>query len=246
MTEPTDRLLLRVGAASHIGARHHNADAFGYIEDTATGEWCWAVADGIGDRPDAADAAHRAVHAAVTAGSAKSAETAMLAAADALAADSADKPEADCVLAVAIQQGESAVEIAWTGDIRCYRYDAAGLTLLTTDHTVGQHMRSSGGPVQAAEAGKYDHIVTTTVATARRDGFSITITDAGFLGLLLVSDGVGKVLEDRMIAGMFTEYGRDPQACAEQLVAEAVRLSGEDADNATALAVIPAGGGACP
>ncbi|MBP2478692.1 protein phosphatase [Crossiella equi] len=239
MSEPDPPRAVCQGAATHPGSRRHNADSSAHDTDPETGMSCWAVADGIGDRLDAGEAAHTAATTSARCGVVDGAGAGLLAAADALADPDVEWPRANCVLVVAAQRSGGRIDIAWAGDARCYRYAAGELTLLTRDHTAGEWMRRSGDPDRVARAHRYDHIVTTTVATARRDGHDRVSTDDDFDALLLCSDGIGKVLPDEDIVALLDEHAADPQHCAEHLVAAAVAEAGPDADNATALVVFP-------
>ncbi|MCO1575353.1 serine/threonine protein phosphatase [Crossiella sp. SN42] len=238
MSVPGPSLRVLLGAATHIGGRRRNADAFDFTSDSATGRGCWAVADGIGDRTAVAAAAQHAAKVATAAGAREGAQAGLLAAATALADPVAEWPENNCVMVVAAREPGGRIGIAWTGDARCYRFDGTELALLTADHTVGQRMRESGQQGQVAEAEEFDHIVTTTVGTAHRDGHGSADTSDDFTALLLCSDGIGKVLSHQHITALLTEFASNPQTCADRLVADAVAAAGKKADNATALVVI--------
>jgi hypothetical protein len=77
---------------------------------------------------------------------------------------------AAAVIAIAEPDGPAAV--AWIGDCRAYQWDGAALRQYTTDHTMGQQLRASGG-VAVEFAQTHDHWLLTglrgaTAATVRQ------------------------------------------------------------------------------
>lgn len=188
------------------GPRAVNADA------VARSGGVVALADGIGDTLEASTAALTAATAAVRVPSAAGPAAALVAAHDALSAG-------DCVLVVAQRFGAT-FRIGWVGDVRAWAWDGSTLTQLTVDHTLAQYFRDHGEPV----APRMEHLVTTTVRTARPSQYGVTETSAA--SLLLTTDGVHKVLSARAMANIL-RHSPEPAA---SLVAAAATT-----DNATAL-----------
>ncbi|WP_235926030.1 PP2C family protein-serine/threonine phosphatase, partial [Actinokineospora pegani] len=131
----------------------------------------------------------------------------------------------DCVLVVAVPEGDG-YDIAWVGDARAWAWTATGLRQLTTDHTVAQHFRDRGTPTTP----RMEHIVTTSVRTARR-GQVGTARVAEPTMLVLTSDGVHKSLGESVMTRLL-RYSTAPAAA----LVEAATAAGST-DNATALVV---------
>ena len=137
-----------VGGHSAIGSRSRNADSYGSAVDDVTGVAVFAVADGIGNQPDAAKAAAVAVTTALSAALAapeNPAVVGMLAARDALQwHDLVDNGDTVMVLAVsrpAVPGRGITWDLAWTGDCEGWLLEDNLLTPLTFPHTMGQGMR---------------------------------------------------------------------------------------------------------
>ena len=199
--------------AGHQGARTVNADA------VASCQGVIALADGIGDTTEAAQAALAAVTAAVSTPAIAGVSAALIAARDAVHAG-------DTVLVVA-QPFAGGYRIGWVGDVRAYAWDGAALRQLTKDHTLAQYFRDHGSPVTA----RMEHVVTTSVRTATPDRFGSTETAA--TGLLLTSDGVHKTLSLERMTDIL-RYASNP---AEALIQAAVTEGSRD--NATAVVLTP-------
>ncbi|WP_424185328.1 PP2C family protein-serine/threonine phosphatase [Actinokineospora sp. G85] len=199
--------------ASAQGPREINADA------VASSSGAYALADGVGDDPRAARAARIAAAAAVRVGG--GAVEAVLAAQAEVLAEAAG----NCVLVVAVPEGDG-YDIAWVGDVRAWAWTATGLRRLTTDHTVAQHFRDRGIPTTP----RMEHIVTTSVRTARREQVG-TARVAGPSLLVLTSDGVHKPLDEPVMTRLL-RYSTAPAAA----LVEAATAAGST-DNATALVV---------
>ncbi len=207
--------------AGYQGPRTTNADAVASHAD-ASGGLVVALADGVGDTPEAARAALLAVTAAVAVPATEGPAAALAAARRAVEADPA---AGDCVLVVAQPLG-AGYRLAWVGDVRAYAWDGRTLLALTTDHTLAQYFRDRGSVPEPA----MEHQVLTSVRTAARTeyGLSSLSTPAR---LLLTSDGVHKTLTHEAMTGI-VRTAADP---ASALIA-AARAAGTR-DNTTAVVV---------
>lgn len=212
-------------AASGRGQRAVNADAVASRRDPVSGEFVFAVADGIGDTPMAAEAARRAVAAATATPSAQGAIQAVLAAQQALLLG-AD----DCVLVVAVpfvDRTSTGYRVAWVGDCRAYLWDDSTMHQLTTDQTVAAYLRSQLRPTTP----RMEHIVTNTVRTTTTDKIGWTQIRTAGSGLLLSTDGVHKIVP---AATMHRELTQAEQP-AHALTDAAAALGGRD--NASAIVI---------
>jgi serine/threonine protein phosphatase PrpC len=207
--------------AGFQGPREINADAVASRTD-ASGALVVALADGVGDSPEAARAALLAATAAVAVPASEGPSAALAAARRAVEAD----PDAgDCVLVVAQPNG-AGYRLAWVGDVRAYAWDGRHLLALTTDHTLAQHFRDRGSvPTPAME-----HQVLTSVRTAAAAEYGLSSLSTP-IRLLLTSDGVHKTLTHEAM----TEIVRTSLDPASALVA-AARAAGTR-DNTTAAVV---------
>jgi protein phosphatase len=207
--------------AGYQGPRTINADAVASHAD-GSGGVVVALADGVGDTPEAARAALLAVTAAVAVPAAEGPSAALAAARRAVEADPA---AGDCVLVVAQPLG-GGYRLAWVGDVRAYAWDGRTLLALTTDHTLAQYFRDRGTVPEPA----MEHQVLTSVRTAAPAEYGLSSLSTP-PRLLLTTDGVHKTLtHEAMTAIMRT--AKDP---AGALVA-AARTAGTR-DNTTAVVV---------
>ncbi|GAA3004519.1 PP2C family protein-serine/threonine phosphatase [Actinokineospora diospyrosa] len=192
------------------GNRRFNADAA--ASSTLGDTVVLALADGIGDTPEAALAARTATAAATKVG--WSPLEGVLAAQRALRS----LPTGDCVLVVA-HVTPTGYRVAWVGDTRAYTWDGR-LTQLTTDHTVAQYFLTRGVTVAAHLA----NVVTASVRTVEREAIG-TVDTYQAATLLLTTDGVHKGLSADRIAAL---------AGGEDAAAALVAASAAT-DNATAI-----------
>ncbi|MDG4833032.1 toprim domain-containing protein [Solwaraspora sp. WMMD1047] len=141
--------------------------------DATTGVTAWALADGIGDPPEASAAATMACESAVTAALGTSAADALTAARSAVNAHyQAHPPDdaGDASLLIVIARPDPTArygvhyEIAWTGDCRAYTVNGHGLHQLTTDHTTAARRQTEAGP-SARPEGIADRILTSSIRT---------------------------------------------------------------------------------
>ncbi|MBA8928178.1 protein phosphatase [Kutzneria viridogrisea] len=212
-------------AASGQGQRRTNADAVACRRDPDSGQFVFAVADGIGDTAGSAEAARKAVKAAVATPSGHGAIQAVLAAQQVLR-NSRD----DCVIVVAVpftDRVSTGYRIAWVGDCRAYLWDDNSVTQLTVDQTVAAYLRSQLRPTTP----HMEHIVTNTVRTTTTDQIGWTQVRTAGSGLLLSTDGVHKIVP---AATMHRELAHADQP-ARALTAAAETLGGRD--NASAIVI---------
>jgi serine/threonine protein phosphatase PrpC len=206
--------------ASAQGPRSHNADAVGAYAAAGAPGIVFALADGVGDDPAAAQAARVAAAAAARTPVHKGPVEAVLAAQQAVR----ERSYGDAVLVVAMPFA-GGYRIAWVGDSRAYAWDGATLRRLTTDHTLAEYFRARHQPVTP----RMEHVVTTSVRTTKQHEIGTAEMTSG--GLLLTSDGVHKPLTANAIRTILT----DPDHGAAGLVEAAIARGGSD--NATAIYV---------
>lgn len=187
-----------------------------------------AVADGIGDTRAAARAARIAAATAVRAAPGLGTRAALAAARDAVLAD----PDAgDTVLVTAAGLPGGGWTVSWVGDCRALLWDGATLRPLTRDHTMAEELRALG----VAAGGSWENVVTTTVRTADPATAGHVWGPPGPGTLVLLTDGVHRVLPPERIAAVLTaaDDGAFPAGVtARALVADALDSGGRD--NATA------------
>jgi serine/threonine protein phosphatase PrpC len=208
--------------ASAQGPRSHNADAVGAYAAAGAPGIVFALADGVGDDPAAAQAARVAAAAAARTPVHKGPVEAVLAAQQAVR----ERSYGDAVLVVAMPMA-GGYRIAWVGDARAYTWDGATLRRLTTDHTLAEYFRARHQPVTP----RMEHVVTTSVRTTKPEEIGTAETSSA--GLLLTSDGVHKPLTSSGIRAVLARPGTG----AADLVDAALARGGSD--NATALYVEP-------
>jgi protein phosphatase len=182
-----------------------------------------ALADGVGDSTEAAQAALAAVTAAVRVPAVAGPVAALSTARHALPVDG------DCVLVVA-QPYAGGYHIGWVGDVRAYAWDGADLWQLTRDHTLAQYVRDHGGQVRP----RMEHLVTASVRTAEPTRYGLTAT--GTPNLLLTTDGVHKTLTHEQMTGIL----RGALNPAAALTAAALRAGTKDNTTAVMLSRAPA------
>src|SRR4051794_16979 len=220
------------GSASARGPRRHQADAAAGFRGRH-GRLAVAVADGVGDSAAAVLAARAAAdHAVRVAALDGRADLAVLAARDVLfAAGRAIAGDAALTVALGPTAGTATPTwtVAWVGDCRAWSSDGRDLHLLTHDHTVAAEMRAAG----VAVAGHLEHVLTTSVRTAR-GATEIGLTAvAAPARLVLASDGVHRGLDPARLAGLVAHV---PTPALARTLVDTARAGGTH-DNATALVV---------
>lgn len=205
--------LLVSGSATRRGLRSVAADAVAVRGGVA------AVADGVGDTEAAALAARGAVDVAVhVLATGGRPVAAVLAAA---AAVRSSRAAGDAVLVVAAPRPGGGWDVAWVGDPAAVLHDGRVVRPVTHEHTVGAQLRAQG--VRAAA--RWDHVVTTSLRTARPDEIGVASCPPGTL--LLLSDGVHRALEPGELAGIVTG-SPDPVRAAARLVDGALAAGARD------------------
>lgn len=201
--ETAERSQLVMSTRTDQGPRRYMADA----ARTHLGR-AWAVADGIGDSYDAADAAELAAETAAYTAATGGAVCGILAARTALQQYYDGYPRGqrgNCVMVTAAPMSEDAGggwDIAWVGDCRAYTLQDGRLHQVTQDHTTGESMRQWEDPYWHEIASAYDHIVERTVA-GNEPIASVRVTGPADR-LLLCSDGLSKVLPAEKIERILT------------------------------------------
>lgn len=224
-----------VAAATRRGTRAHNCDGH-HAETFGDGTAVGVVIDGTGNTLALAEDVPRLAWAACRSASVDGALAGLVTARHLMA----DGSQAAAVLAVAPADGP--VVVAWIGDCRAWWLDGRTLRQVSTDHTMGEQLRASGG-VSAAIAATHDHwllagLAQATPATVR----TVWVPDHGEEvdpgGLvLLTSDGVHDQLTPERFASLVRMYAEDPQGLADVLVVAARGAPDEDGyvDDATAV-----------
>ncbi|MGR3937081.1 PP2C family protein-serine/threonine phosphatase [Streptomyces sp. BRA346] len=219
------RTLWRAASAQLQGRRDAQADAFAVADDQATGRIAVAVADGIGDTAEAADAAELVAKEAVGAALNSTPETGCTRAREQLAA-SGIAADASIVTAL-FDPAHSRVRFAWAGLCRAYLLTTGGeLRRATYDHSLGERIRrhtTRRGPLPI-----YDRKVTRTVA--HHEFVTTSLPAHSAAGVLLCTDGVSQSVDEQtIIAALLCD---DPDEGAA-LLAHDVGINGPD--NATAV-----------
>ncbi|QKV90378.1 protein phosphatase 2C domain-containing protein [Streptomyces sp. NA02950] len=215
------------------GPRLYMADAAHDFEYRA-----WAVADGIGDDFEPADAAATAADLAPFAAASGGAAYGLAAARSELQDFYRGCPsgqEGDCVMVTAVPMPTSGGwDFAWVGDCRAYVVQHGQLRQVTEDHTEGQKMRNWQDPYWATLAPTFDHVVTRTVL---RDDEIASVRVPGPVELvLLCTDGISKVVPHEVIERIVTAPVR-PRHMTRALV-DAAR-SRRSTDNIAVTAIAP-------
>lgn len=238
MTETHTPSAWLVSSVSHRGSREHNCDAR-YTFTASDGTTAAAIVDGTGNSPDLECLAAFLAETAARAGAKHNALAGLLTAGDLIGDE-----EAAAVLAVA-PPGDT-LRVAWIGDCRAYWWDGAELYQVTTDHTMGEQLRHSGGlPWEIADS--HDHwllvgLSDATPATVRQ----VWVPDydqvlpPGHL-VVLTSDGVHDQVPRGELVALVRQYAHDPAAVARALVAAARQDEGGYRDDATAVVLARTG-----
>jgi serine/threonine protein phosphatase PrpC len=238
----SDRLLkfLSIGR-THVGCvRDLNEDAFLNRPDIGV----WAVADGMGGHDGGEVASARVIAALESVGACADAyalrdraSRALLKANEELVTRGLEQfggAIGSTVAALLAHRGHFAC--LWAGDSRVYLYRNAHLRQLTHDHSVVQEMVDAGG-LRAEDARRHPKGNMITRAVGARANLELDAVYGAIQRgdrILLCSDGLTSVLEDREIA---EELNRAPaERAAERLIARA--LSRGVNDNVTVVIVM--------
>ena len=132
--------------------------------------------------------------------------------------------------------GEPRWLLANLGDSRAYRLVGGRVEQVSVDHSVVQELVDAG-TITEADAARHPsrHVVTRALGGSGRpeaDFFLLPLSSAE--RLVLCSDGVSGMIDDRVMADILTRTA-DPRDAADQVVAAAVAAGGRD--NATAVVI---------
>ncbi len=166
------------------------------------------------------------------------------AAAQAVSAAAAENPAlADMGTTMTLVRLDAAIGRAWVahvGDSRLYRLTEAGLSQITTDHTMGAELVRDGR-LSEAEAQQHHlwHRLTRVIGCGApsADAEVASFALSGVSALLLCSDGVSNMIPDPAIADILNRAAPDPRAACTALIDAALAAGG--ADNATAIVLCP-------
>lgn len=229
--------------------RDRNEDRFALVPETAG----YVLCDGMGGHPGGARAAELACSAAAAAlggrdigtdgveAVAQAARAAIDAVADGAAAEPAYRDMGTTLTLAWLGARDGQVRYGQIGDSRLYRLTATDLIQVTDDHTIGAEMVRLG--VLDAEAAPHSvgwHALTRAVGGSGNHVPDIGGFDAaGTEAILLCSDGVTNMIDDRTIAGILRHHAGDAEAACCGVVMAALAAGGHD--NATAIVLMPGG-----
>lgn len=233
-------MTLQWATVTDVGrVRDHNEDSV--WPESGTGETSKtlviAVADGMGGHAAGEVASRTAIEAAAAVGgnATRRVQAANLAVID-TAARQTRLAGMGTTLTLAIVDGDGSADIAHVGDSRAYLYSDGHLERLTTDHSYVAEMVEAGRMTEEeAEVHPYRSVVTRAIGfepAVDVDTHRVTMVTGD--RLLLCSDGVTAMLDDRTVADILEAY-ETPFEAARALV-EAANLAG-GVDNITAAVV---------
>jgi protein phosphatase len=217
-----------IGAATHVGRRAHNEDAFLVDADNQL----LVVADGVGGHAAGEVASQLACEVLKQhwrdnhdlTGAVREANTEVAR----VAGEKGTKGMGTTVVAVTTAGPE--FEIAWVGDSRAYYFDD-DLHLLTRDHSLIEARISMGELApEEAEAADSKNVILQALGLVPAEKLEIgsnRISLAPGARLLVCSDGLSGVVDNATIVELLS--AREPaQVIAERLVQKAVELGGSD------------------
>ena len=230
---------------SDIGrVRSSNQDAF----VTADHLNFWAVADGMGGHPGGDIAAHTAI-ASVTARAELFSESLrsgqcspqnflndlLLYAQEAIVGRAQLEPPlkqmgTTIVSLLILPDLSPTAHLAHLGDSRAYLFRSGNLSTLTKDHTLVERYLEHGILTEAsARTHPERHVLTRALGmpVPVKPSFSAHPIHEGDL-LILCTDGLTKMLEDRDISTCLAAADGDPIRACDGLIAEALARGGED------------------
>ena len=221
------------GVATHIGANHErNQDAY------CTQPPVFVVADGIGGHTDGELASREVVQALLALSGQVSVDSGTLGEALQDARErigritsSGGRPPGSTLTGVIITQADGTPSwmVVNIGDSRTYRLDSAGMSQVTVDHSVVQHLIDAGAVVQSAGRELPFRNLLTRALFADEDHqpdvslLPVTVGDR----ILACSDGVHGAFDASVIEQVLRAH-RDPQSAADELVAMALKADGHD------------------
>jgi DNA primase catalytic core len=213
-------------AATAKGRRDHLTGAVATHTHPATWRQAWALADGIGDRPSAAEAATAAARVAAQVAARSTPAAGIAAAGAALAGLDGD---ASIIVATAHPtQAGTRYQLAWSGNTRAYTLHHGHPVQVTTDHTIAQHRRDTGHPV--APGSELEHLLTASARQGPIGRASIHVPTGH--GLLLCNAGLYHHTDPAHLRQALGPI-HDPQITTHRLIAAA----DPSPDNTTALLI---------
>jgi DNA primase catalytic core len=191
-TSPPDTSAVASGIASDQGRQRWQADAAATHTSLDTRITAWALADGIGDRPEAAKAAAAAAHTAAHAATRGGAFAGVQAAREHLT-DSQPGHDGDAALLVATASNGpdgTRFAIAWCGNVRAYTLRGGQPVQVSTDHTVAHQQRDTGHTVN--DDSELEHLLTASV---RQGHIGHVDLGTAYRSLLLATAGAYRRLD---------------------------------------------------
>jgi serine/threonine protein phosphatase PrpC len=237
MAGTTHSARVDVGCASRRGSRDHNCDGVS-IYHAPDGAVTAAVIDGTGNSAELAHLADTIATLVTRVAARRGGLAALLTAADLLH----DEYNAAAVTVHLSADGD--VYTHWIGDCRAWWWTGTELRQLTTDHTMGQLLRVSGGEPAEQVAATHDHWIRlglaeatpASVAEVRALDAEESPLAAGHL-ILLTSDGIHDQVPHDTLTDLIRAH-TDSQALADALVsAPSEQVGYRDDATAVVLAV---------
>lgn len=209
--------------ATAAGATGVTGDA-AYVHHLADGTVAACVVDGIGHSPHITARASLLAEVGARIAATRGPLHGILTAAELIADPGPENcPEEDAVAVAAVAHPDRpGFSIAWTGDCAAWSYDpgTGEVVRLTTDHTVGEFLRTvhPGGPSARAE----HHDDWVRVSLARSSVATVRETETTAPVVVLASDGVHKPLGDARITDLLRDGAGDgPQQLADLILRSA-------------------------
>lgn len=231
-------MTIRTATATREGTTAPNCDAAAVFE-AINGTVAAVLIDGTGHSDQLAAGVERLAWA----GARLAARTDGRAALVTLGATVADpgaaaEPEPDGPAVTAVWHPEGDVVVHWIGDCRAYAWDGARLVQLTSDHTMGEYLRTViGRPVP--ESRPYDAWILTTLSRALPTMVCEVVAEQPQL-VLLTTDGIHDAVPHSLVEALVRQHADNPQALANALVAAVPADVDGYRDDATAVIVTTA------
>ncbi|SFF75391.1 hypothetical protein SAMN05216251_12766 [Actinacidiphila alni] len=129
---------------------------------------------------------------------------------------------------------DSPTVLVWIGDCRAYGWSAAGgLTLWTTDQTMGEYLRTRIGAPLPRIPEAYDDFVRLGLTEASAATCMQAQIPAAVRLIVLCSDGVSDQVKPEVWSRLCAEHGGNPPTLADALVAAACANAAGYRDDAT-------------
>jgi type VI secretion system protein ImpM len=233
--EPALPTGLRSAALSDAGPRPSNQDAF--LERTSIG--LWAVADGLGGLSQGEVASRMVCDVLVSLMPAATLEGTIEDIRSSLdevnttlyrASQRPLDPVQSCSTVVALAIREDQVAMLWAGDSRAYRLRAGNLERLTADHSEEEPDDSAPKSGDDSTSERTETSTAVTRAVGGSEALELDLRVEGFEPgdrYLLCSDGLTRVLTDRVLAQMLSAE-KNPELCARRLLFAATQAHADD------------------